>query len=113
MVDPEELAKYDCATPTTLDYLADYDDAVFPTELFLKSADGVNASSHPDMYAVADVDDEPDNTHGQYYGTRQQSWISYPNNVLAYDMNPPRRHGLLPQAARIVEDQEHICARCE
>ena len=32
MVDPEELAKYDCMTPTALDYLADYDDAVYPME---------------------------------------------------------------------------------
>ena len=30
MVDPEELAKYDCMTPTALDYLADYDNAVNP-----------------------------------------------------------------------------------
>ncbi|MFM7986181.1 MAG: phage major capsid domain-containing protein, partial [Candidatus Fonsibacter sp.] len=28
MVDPEELAKYNCMTPTTLDFLADYDDSV-------------------------------------------------------------------------------------
>ena len=28
MVDPEEFAKYDSMTPTTLDYLADYKDAV-------------------------------------------------------------------------------------
>jgi hypothetical protein len=40
MVDPEELAKYDCMTPTALDYLADYDDAVYPMEWFLKPAGG-------------------------------------------------------------------------
>ena len=26
MVDPEEFAKYDCMTPTTLDYIAHYED---------------------------------------------------------------------------------------
>ena len=30
MVEPEELAQYDSMTPTTLDYLADYDDAIYP-----------------------------------------------------------------------------------
>ena len=30
MVDPEELAQYDSMTPTTLDYLADYDAAIYP-----------------------------------------------------------------------------------
>ena len=40
MLDPEELAKYDCMTPTALGYLADYDDAVYPMEFFLKPADG-------------------------------------------------------------------------
>ena len=28
MVDPEEFAKYDSMTPTALDYLADYSDAI-------------------------------------------------------------------------------------
>ena len=73
----QELVKYDCMTPTTLDYLADYDDAVYPMELFLKPADGPNAP-HPTIHAPADVDDEPDDDHGQHYGMRQQSWISYP-----------------------------------
>ena len=30
MVDPEEFAKYDSMTPTTLDFLANYEDAVEP-----------------------------------------------------------------------------------
>ena len=75
-------------TPTTLDYLADYDDAVYPMEFFLKPADGANASRHPAIYAAgADIDEEPN--VGRNFGRRQQSWISYPNNVLAYDMNRP------------------------
>ncbi|MFM7978416.1 MAG: phage major capsid domain-containing protein, partial [Candidatus Fonsibacter sp.] len=39
MVDPEEFAKYDSMTPTALDYLADYDDALYPMEYFLRAAD--------------------------------------------------------------------------
>ena len=90
MVDPEELAKYDCMTPTALDYLADYDDAVYPMEFFIKPADGVNASPHPAIFAAGnDVDAEPNPGGGRNYGRRHQSWISYPNNVLAYDMNRP------------------------
>ena len=34
MVDPEEFAKYDSVTPTALDYLADYDDALSPMAFF-------------------------------------------------------------------------------
>ena len=41
------------------------------------------------MFEAGDVDEEPDEAHGQNYGKRQQSWISYPNNALAYDMNRP------------------------
>ena len=73
MVDPEELAKYDCMTPTALDYLADYDDALYPMECFLKPAEGVNALSRPAIYTSADADGEPDDAHGQHYGTRQQT----------------------------------------
>jgi len=32
LLDPEELAKYECMTPTALDYLANYADAVQPME---------------------------------------------------------------------------------
>ncbi len=36
MVDPEEFAKYDdCMTPKALDYLADYDGALYPAEYLL------------------------------------------------------------------------------
>ncbi len=35
MVDPDEFAKYDCITPTALDYLADYKDGVQKMEYHL------------------------------------------------------------------------------
>ena len=78
-------------TPTALDYLADYNDTVYPMEWLLRAADGATASSHPAIYAVADVNDKSDDHHGQRYGMRQQSWIHGPNDALAYDMN--RRAG--------------------
>ena len=89
MIDPEQFAKYDSMTPATLDYLADYDDALYPMEYFPRPADGVNASSKPVIYAAADVDSKPNEAGGKYYGERQQTWWSYANNVLAYDMNRP------------------------
>jgi hypothetical protein len=38
LLDPEELAKYECMTPTTLDYLANYSDAVQPMDYQLDLA---------------------------------------------------------------------------
>ena len=40
MVDPEEFAKYDSMTPTALDYLADYSDAVNPIAFNLQASFG-------------------------------------------------------------------------
>ncbi|MFM7988624.1 MAG: phage major capsid domain-containing protein, partial [Candidatus Fonsibacter sp.] len=89
MVDPEEFANYDSMTPTALDYLADYDGALYPMEYFLKAADGVNASSQSTLYAATDVDTKLDYAHDKHYGEQQQTLGSYAKNVLAYDMNRP------------------------
>ncbi len=85
MVDPEELVKFDCVTPTTLDYLAHYDDALCPMDYFIQAG----ADQSPIIYTPADVDSEPHAREGETYGRRQQTWWSYANNVLAYDMNRP------------------------
>ncbi|MFM7980426.1 MAG: hypothetical protein ACKPKO_14020, partial [Candidatus Fonsibacter sp.] len=85
MVGPDEFPKYDCMTPTTLDYLADYDDALHPMDMIIES--GTN--NYALLYTVGDEDNEPSATEGQTFGRRPQAWISYPNNVLAYDMNRP------------------------
>jgi hypothetical protein len=89
-VDPEALAKFDCMTPTTLDFVADYDDAINPMEFFLQPS-AANPAPHPAIYVVGDNNDEPDPDQDQLanFGRRPQTWISYPNNVLAYDMNRP------------------------
>ena len=85
MADPEEFAKYDSISPTALDYLADYDDALYPMEYFLQAG----AGQYPTVYAPEDEDDEPDASDGRAYGHRPQTWWSYANNALAYDMNRP------------------------
>ena len=56
MVVPEEFAKYDSMTPTALDCLADYDDAVDSMQYALEASIG----SHPIIYTAADVNQEPD-----------------------------------------------------
>ncbi|MFM7982155.1 MAG: hypothetical protein ACKPKO_22835, partial [Candidatus Fonsibacter sp.] len=77
-----------CMTPTTLDFLADYADALNPMEYFFKPSSAAYGP-HPAMFQTGDENDEPDEGAGRMYGKRPQSWISYPNNVLAYDMNRP------------------------
>ncbi|MFM7977992.1 MAG: phage major capsid domain-containing protein, partial [Candidatus Fonsibacter sp.] len=61
MVDPEEFAKYDCMTPTALDYLADYSDAVNPMSFNLQASYGAN----PNTYVPGDVPDEPNAAAGR------------------------------------------------
>ncbi len=78
MVDPEVFAKYVCMTSTTLDYLADYRDAVYPMAYIIKETDGMNASSHLAIYDPADVDSEPNDAHDQRCGERQRLWNSSP-----------------------------------
>ncbi|MFM7978179.1 MAG: phage major capsid domain-containing protein, partial [Candidatus Fonsibacter sp.] len=76
VVDPEELAKFDCMTPTTLDFLADYDDALQPMYFFINPSSGAYGP-HPPMYKAGDTNEEPDQAAFRMYGGRPQSWISY------------------------------------
>ena len=84
LVDPEEFAKYDCMTPTALDYLANYEDAVQPMEFQI---DATEAYGRPCIYFPAATETDPTGTN--FLGARPTSYTSYPNNVLAYDMNRP------------------------
>ena len=47
LLDPEELAKYECMTPTALDYLANYSDAVQPMDYQLDLAYDVGTFNNP------------------------------------------------------------------
>jgi len=75
MVDPEEFAKYDSMTPTALDYLAHYTDGVYKMP-FQITDDGNDVKA----LTTGTVDGT---------GARPQSFLSFPNNILSYDMNRP------------------------
>jgi hypothetical protein len=83
MMDPEELANYDDMTPTCLDYLADYRDGVEQLDYFIGRNPTTNAiiPFYPgNAFAIAGDGES---------GTGPVQFESYPNNVLAYDMNRP------------------------
>ena len=76
LVDPEDLAAYNDMTPTTLDYLADYRDGVqlMPYQLI---QGGILQPGNTYNPPAADGTG----------GTAPQAFISYPDNVLAFDQN--------------------------
>ena len=74
-------------TPTTLDYLSDYADGVdrMPFQIRrVENAAGGAATARP---AILDVGPAAAVADGQLRGTGTQAFLSYPNNVLAYDSN--------------------------
>ena len=83
MVDSEEFAKYDCMTPTALDYLAEYKDGVHRMDFQLDQ----NAAGQPCAFTRDAADTNP--AQGVYTGTKTTAFVSYPNNSLAFDMNRP------------------------
>ena len=89
MVDPEEFAKYSSMSPTALDFLAYYEDAVeemaFQIDRSNNTADGIPPV--PFLYLHGPDDVEPTGVHER--GLRPTGYISHPNNVLSYDMNRP------------------------
>ena len=90
MVDPEEFSKYDSMTPTTLDFLANYNDAVKMQEFQIDATDagGGGAVTRPVVYLRNNAEVEPA-LAATLVGQRPYNYTSYPNNVLAYDMNRP------------------------
>ena len=61
MVDPEEFSKYDSMTPTALDFLANYEDAVKRQEFQLdaSNAGGGGAATRPVVYCPGNAEVEP------------------------------------------------------
>ena len=84
MVDPEEFAKYDSMTPTALDYLAYYEDGV--DQLPFQVGAGVATDSTTRTYFPGAAEG---GTAAGNNLTRPYSYYSYPNNILALDMNRP------------------------
>ena len=83
MVDSEEFAKYDCVTPTALDYLAEYKGGVHRMDFQLDQ----NADGQPCAFLRGTADNNP--AQGVYKGTKTVAFISYPNNSMAFDMHRP------------------------
>ena len=83
MCDPEDLSYYNDMTPTTLDYLGDYRDGVdlMEYQIAMTTTDPRLVALTPDpAFAI------PGAGTGAT-GTSPQTFISYPNNVLAFDQN--------------------------
>ena len=80
MYDPETLAKYDNLTPTTLDQLSDYADAVvkLPFTLGAGVASGDAVKTMLPSTAAASASDYAN-------GRTFQQYLSFPNNTLGYD----------------------------
>ena len=80
MYDPETLAKYDSLTPTTLDQLSDYADAVMKlpfTPGFGTTAKDPVLTMEPDATAAS----ASDYANGKTY----QQYLPFNNNTLGYD----------------------------
>ena len=86
MLDPEEMAEYQSMTPTTLDSLADYSDAVdrMPYVLGATPLSGGTPYSSGRAYVPGATESEGSASAA---GVRYQSFQSYANNVLAFDTN--------------------------
>jgi hypothetical protein len=87
MRDAEELELYDCTTPTTLDYLANYRDGV-DTMQYQILASNQGSVSRPIVCGVG-VPTEAGviGSVTAYAGRAAQKFISYPSNVLSYDLS--------------------------
>ena len=102
MMDPEELAHYDCMTPTGLDYLGDYRDGV---DLQNFCIDQVQNAAGPGNRLVvfnvttdgsgletkaADLPDGAGEVRSAFSGTRAQTFVSYPNKSSPTTATGPR-----------------------
>jgi len=96
LIDPEELAKYESTTPTTLDYLSNYRDGVQPYTYMvgnriasLAAGDLGNSAIQLSPDGAETLEVPPAGSNPGTNALRVQSYHSYPNNVLAYDLNRP------------------------
>ena len=92
LCDPEELAHYNDFTPTTLDYLGDYRDGVdlMDFQIGRSSAGNRLVTLLPGQNFATPAAFDGTNAGtiaASFVGTAPRSYISYPNNVLAFDQN--------------------------
>jgi hypothetical protein len=100
MMEPEELATYDDMTPTCLDYLGNYRDGYHEMEYYLDRAQiteggGEQALTLP---VIPFFGNQPESNQNiidnatpadAKSGTAPTTYLSYPNNVLGFDMHRP------------------------
>jgi hypothetical protein len=72
-------------TPTALDFLADYNDGIHPMSFQL----GSNMERGRPVVNFANFAETEPSSSEDASGSRPVGFISYPNNILAYDMNRP------------------------
>ena len=97
LLDPEETAKFDNQTPTSLDYLGNYRDGVQRLPFVIGSRASADGSNLPAVYQpitlATQAETEPAAPGAGApivtHGLTAQAFQSYPNNTLAYDMNRP------------------------
>ena len=85
LLDPQELAKYHGKTPTTLDFLGNYNDAVDACSFVTVEGTEPNADMQPAVFVPGTGESKP--LDAKFSGARPRSSVSYRNNVLSYDMN--------------------------
>ena len=84
LLDPEELAKYNGMTPTTLDFLGNCTDGVYSCPYVIDDGNEGTEGRRPIVYASGTTETI---TAGKSSGTRPRAFVSYPSIVLSYDMN--------------------------
>ena len=92
LLDDEEMATYNDMSPTTLDYLANYADAV---DAMPYTIDVVANSGFAGVFTPGAAEQAATATT---VGGQPTSWISYPSNVLAHDMNRGIGHRKSPKS---------------
>ena len=91
-------------TPTPLDFLAKCEDALQPIIEF--QLDATKTDAKPITYDPGPAEPEPG--VGAFNGTRPVGFISYPNNVLAYDMNRRAGTAYYHKQKRLLEAQPDL-----
>ena len=86
MCDAEDLEVYDCTTPTTLDYLANYRDAVDTMQYQILNSNQGNVSRPIVCGVGVPTEAGAIGSATAYAGRATHKFISYPSNVLSYDM---------------------------
>jgi hypothetical protein len=96
LIDAEELAKYECMTPTGLDYLQDYRDGIDLLDYQVDVVGTSGTDARPVIFTVTQDAQGKETAPSAittvataFSGTRAQSFVSYENNSLAYDQRRP------------------------